>query len=139
MLKYYKNLSLLLLIYFFYNNASQAELRICNDTQSRIGLVLGYQNQKEWTTNGWWQIEPMRCSTQIKEKLQSRYYYIHAEDEKNEGRWEGPIFLCVKDNKFNIKDIRNCYVRGYQKAGFMEIDTKNNTSWTVHLTEKNKT
>ncbi len=142
MLKLYKIaawfFTTIIYILAFYMRAGNAELRICNDTQERVGIALGYQNKNAWLTNGWWQIAPMSCSSLIKEKLQSRYYYIHAEDEKNEARWEGPIFLCVKDSKFNITGIRNCYIRGYQKAGFTEIDTKNNTSWTIHLTEKNK-
>lgn len=122
----------------FFSKSCYAQLRLCNDTADAIGVALGYQNAASWLSKGWWQVPPMSCNTIIKAKLSSRYYYIHAEDGKNENRWEGPIFLCVTDGKFTIKGINNCYVRGYQKAGFREIDTKNNTSWTVHLGAKDE-
>lgn len=137
--RYFKTFFIAILVIISTKKAF-AELQICNDTNSVIVVALGKQSAGEWSTSGWWRIAPMSCSSLIKQKLKSRYYYIHAEDGRSdEGRWEGPIFLCVKDKKFDIKGIRNCYVQGYQKAGFQEIDTQDHTSWTVHLSESNKT
>lgn len=119
-----------------YSKIAYAEFRLCNDTQGIVTVALSYQDKSEWVTKGWWRVAPLNCSALIKESLKARFYYLHAEDAKNEGRWEGPIFLCVKDEKFNITGVKNCYVRGFQKAGFQEIDTLSQANWTVHLKDK---
>lgn len=35
---------------------ARAELKLCNTTEGRVGVVLGYQIGEEWTTEGWWTI-----------------------------------------------------------------------------------
>lgn len=112
---------------------ASGEFRLCNDTQAAVTVAIGYYNNTDWVTKGWWRVTPLNCMPLIKEPLNSRFYYIHAEDAKADGRWEGPILLCVKEQKFNITGLQNCYVRGFQKAGFQEVDTRSQANWTVHL------
>ncbi len=113
-----------------------ADLKLCNMTKSRIGVVIGYRDKQGWVTEGWWNINANSCSDILKGKLNARYYYIHAEDYVRAGEWAGKAFMCVKNKSFTIRDAeKNCAERGYRKAGFFEVDTANEDDWTIRLTE----
>ena len=116
-------------------------LKLCNKTSSRIGVVIGYKvkNKKGWVTEGWWNVGANSCTDILKKKLSARYYYIHAEDYVRDGEWSGKAKMCVKNKSFTITGAeKKCTKRGSRKAGFFEIDTKNENSWTVNLTPVNK-
>ena len=113
-----------------------ADLKLCNMTKSRIGVVIGYRDTKGWVTEGWWNINANNCSDILKGKLNARYYYIHAEDYIRDGEWSGKAFMCVKNKSFTIKNAaKDCVQRGYRKAGFFEVDTTNENDWTIRLTD----
>ncbi len=75
------------------------------------------------------------CRSVIEGELQSRYYYIYAEDAEGVGRWAGDIDMCIAENEFKIVGVKDCFARGYQKMGFREYDTGGQGSWMVQLTE----
>ncbi|MGL4590886.1 MAG: DUF1036 domain-containing protein, partial [Aestuariivirga sp.] len=35
---------------------AQADLKMCNNTTSRVGVALGYKDKEGWATEGWWTI-----------------------------------------------------------------------------------
>jgi uncharacterized membrane protein len=118
------------------SNEAWADLKLCNMTKSRIGVVIGYRDTKGWVTEGWWNINANSCSDILKGKLNARYYYIHAEDYVRDGEWAGKAFMCVKNKSFTIRNAeKNCVERGYRKAGFFEVDTTNEDDWTIRLTD----
>jgi len=112
-----------------------AEFRVCNATQTAVGVAIGYRAKEGWISEGWWQIPPTTCSTLIEGQLQSRYYYLYAEDAARGGRWTGNVNMCVADNEFKIIGVQDCYARGYQQFGFKEYDTGRQGSWMVQLTD----
>ena len=112
-----------------------AEFRVCNATQTAVGVAIGYRAKEGWISEGWWQIPPTTCSTLIEGQLQSRYYYLYAEDAARGGRWAGNVNMCVADNEFKIVGVQDCYARGYQQFGFKEYDTGRQGSWMVQLTD----
>jgi uncharacterized membrane protein len=112
-----------------------AEFRVCNATQTAVGVAIGYRAKEGWISEGWWQIPPTTCSTLIEGQLQSRYYYLYAEDAARGGRWSGNVNMCVADNEFKITGVQDCYARGYQQFGFKEYDTGRQGSWMVQLTD----
>lgn len=116
-------------------NTAHADFRVCNDTKSLIGVSLGYNNNGDWTTEGWWQIPGETCASLLDGDLNSQFYYIYAEDADRGGQWRGDVFMCTADQEFKIDGVKNCFTRGYQKTGFFEIDTNNRDSWMVRLTE----
>jgi uncharacterized membrane protein len=115
--------------------AASAEFRVCNATQTAVGVAIGYRAKEGWISEGWWQIPPTTCSTLIEGQLQSRYYYLYAEDAARGGRWTGNVNMCVADNEFKIIGVQDCYARGYQQFGFKEYDTGRQGSWMVQLTD----
>ncbi|WP_421857266.1 DUF1036 domain-containing protein [Oricola sp.] len=119
----------------FLAGASQAraDFRVCNATQELVGVAIGYRARAGWITEGWWAIEGSSCKTLIEGPLESRYYYLYAEDGVRGGRWDGPISMCIAELQFKITGVNDCYARGFQKAGFREYDTGNQSNWMVQL------
>ncbi|OQM76278.1 hypothetical protein BFN67_15435 [Pseudaminobacter manganicus] len=113
-----------------------ADFRVCNATQNLVGVGIGYRAKAGWITEGWWHIEASSCKTLIEGPLSSRFYYLYAEDAERGGRWEGPISMCVAEKEFKIAGVNDCVARGFQRAGFQEYDTGEQSSWMVQLTDK---
>jgi uncharacterized membrane protein len=118
---------------------ARADFRLCNDTKSLVGVALGYRQNGKWMTEGWWQVPGETCSSLIEGDLNSRYYYLYAEDADRGGQWRGDVFMCTSDREFRIEGVQECFARGFQKTGFFEIDTGNKQSWMVRLTESGQT
>ncbi|RLQ89576.1 DUF1036 domain-containing protein [Notoacmeibacter ruber] len=122
--------------FFFFSAPARADFRVCNATQSLVGVSIGLRGSSGWITEGWWHIEPANCKTLLEGPLSSRFYYLYAEDAQRGGRWDGPINMCVADKEFKIVGINDCYARGYQRVGFQEHDTGEQINWMVQLTDE---
>jgi len=116
-------------------DAAHADFRLCNNTGSRVGVSIGYKDQEGWTTEGWWTIPSRSCETLVRGSLVARFYYVYAIDYDRGGEWAGQAFMCSRDKEFTIRGIENCLARGYDRTGYFEVDTGEQRSWTVQLTE----
>lgn len=112
-----------------------ADLKLCNATTSRIGVAIGYQDARGWSTEGWWNIRSQHCETLLKGELPSRYIYVHAIDYDRGGEWAGRSFMCTMERSFLIRDTKDCEQRGHKRTGFFEVDTGDAKDWTIRLTE----
>ena len=112
-----------------------ADLRMCNTTASRIGVAIGYRDAQGWVTEGWWNIAPRGCETLLRGTLAARFYYVHAIDYDKGGQWTGKSTMCTRNKEFTIRGITDCLARGYDRAGFFEVDTGEQKSWTIQLTD----
>ena len=123
----------------FTAQGAKADLKLCNKTESRVGVALGYKDKEGWASEGWWNIGANNCETLLKGPLIARYYYIFAVDYDKGGSWGGKAMMCTRDKMFTIKGIEDCVARGYEKSGFFEVDTGEQKSWTVQLTAPGET
>jgi uncharacterized membrane protein len=112
-----------------------ADFRLCNNTGSRVGIALGYKDNEGWTTEGWWNVTGRTCETLLRGNLVARYYYIYAVDYDRGGEWSGKAFMCSREKEFTIRGTDNCLARGYDRTGYFEVDTGEQRSWTVQLTD----
>jgi uncharacterized membrane protein len=112
-----------------------ADLRICNMTTSRIGVAIGYRDAQGWITEGWWNLNPRGCETLLRGTLAARFYYVHAVDYDRGGEWGGKSMMCTRNKEFTIRGIEDCLARGYDRSGFFEVDSGEQRSWTIQLTE----
>lgn len=119
-----------------------ADLKLCNTTNSNIGVALGYGdvkgNSKSWRSEGWWNLGPKVCETLLEGVLIARYYYVHAVDYDRGGFWGGTAQLCTRDKLFTIQGINDCEARGFRKTGFFEVDTGEEQDWTISLKDAQK-
>jgi len=114
---------------------AKADFRLCNNTGSRVGVSIGYKDAEGWTTEGWWNVSARSCETLLRGALVARYYYIYAVDYDRGGEWSGRAYMCSREKEFTIRGTDNCLARGFDRTGFFEIDTGEQRSWTVQLTD----
>lgn len=114
---------------------ARADFRLCNNTGSRVGVAIGYKDAEGWITEGWWNISARSCDTLLRGTLVARYYYIYAVDYDRGGEWSGHAFMCSREKEFTIRGTENCLARGYDRTGYFEVDTQEQRSWTVQLTD----
>ncbi len=112
-----------------------ADFRLCNNTSSRVGIAIGYKEKDGWTTEGWWNLSARSCETLLRGALVARFYYVYAVDYDRGGEWAGQAFMCTRDKEFTIRGTQDCLAHGYDRTGFFEVDTGEQPSWTVQLTE----
>ena len=115
-----------------------ADFRLCNNTSSRVGVAVGYKDADGWTTEGWWNLPARTCETVLKGNLVARFYYVYAIDYDRGGEWMGQAYMCTRDKEFTIRGIGDCLARGYDRTGFFEVDTGEQRTWTVQLTESSE-
>jgi uncharacterized membrane protein len=116
-----------------------ADLRICNFTKSRVGIAIGYKDGEGWATEGWWNITAGSCEALLRGNLAARFYYVYAVDYDRGGEWSGQAFMCTRDKEFTIRGTGDCLARGFDRTGFFEVDTGEQQTWTVQLTEAGET
>ena len=112
-----------------------ADLKLCNKTDSRVGVALVYKDKEGWASEGWWNIASQTCETLLKGKLGSRFYYVHAVDYDRGGEWGGKNVMCTADKAFTIRGVDECPRRGFKGTGFFEVDTQDSKDWTIRLTD----
>jgi uncharacterized membrane protein len=118
---------------------AHADFRVCNGTQGRVGVAIGYKDNDIWSTEGWWNVAANSCETLMRGPLVARFYYLYAIDYDQGGEWSGKAFMCTRDKEFTIKGNQDCLARGYDRIGFFEVDTGEQKNWTVQLTEQGLT
>jgi uncharacterized membrane protein len=116
-------------------HSAMADFRLCNNTGSRVGVAIGYKDAEGWTTEGWWNVSSRSCETLLRGALVARYYYIYAVDYDRGGEWSGHAYMCSREKEFTIRGAENCLARGYDRTGYFEVDTSEQRSWTVQLTD----
>jgi len=123
---------------WLFSQPAKADFRLCNNTSSRVGIAIGYKDAEGWSTEGWWNVAPRACETLLRGALVARYYYIYAVDYDRGGEWAGHAYMCSREKEFTIRGIGDCLARGYDRTGFFEVDTGEQHSWTVQLTDSSE-
>ena len=116
-------------------STANAALVICNDTDRTQAVSIGYKGAADWTSEGWWNIEPGDCATPLGDDLTQRYYYFRAEADAGPFIG-GNYFFCTTTTAYEIVGDTECEARGYDKEDFQEIDTgETGSEYTYRLTQ----
>jgi uncharacterized membrane protein len=119
----------------FISAPAKADFRLCNNTSNRLSVALAYTDGGTWVSEGWWNLKSSACETLLRGPLAAEFYYVYAMDERS-GEWKGKAFMCTRDHEFRIVGRQDCFIRGFDRTGFFEIDTgKEAKNWTVQLTD----
>jgi uncharacterized membrane protein len=112
-----------------------ADFRLCNMSENRVSVAIAYTDGSHWVSEGWWNLKAGACDNLVRGSLASEYYYVYAMDERG-AEWKGKAFMCTADHEFRIAGRQDCFVRGFDRTGFFEVDTgRDARNWTVQLTD----
>lgn len=110
-----------------------AGLEICNDSDVRQSVAIGYKSDETWMSEGWWNISPGNCVEPVEGDLKQRYYYVQAKAAGWVFEHER-IAFCTTSRAFTIEGDEDCAGRGFDKGYFRKIDTgKTARHFTVEL------
>jgi uncharacterized membrane protein len=115
-----------------------AGLQVCNKTEHRVAVAVGYRGKQGLTSEGWWNLQPRSCQQILTRDLTDRYYYVLGRDLDIRGGWGGDLAFCVATKTFTIVGNGNCFLRGFRSFGFMKVDVGGEAEWTVSLHSKNR-
>jgi uncharacterized membrane protein len=111
---------------------AEAQFTVCNQSPKAARVALGYWDNVDYVTEGWWTVLPGGCTVTHPERLIRQWYYIYGEtDADSSGSydvWSGATPLCVsRPESFKIVGKADCDTR------FIEIDTGLSKEWTFTL------
>ncbi len=118
-------------------SAAQADFSICNKSNLSVYAAVGYNEDGQWVSEGWWELAPGECQAVYQQKLSKRYYYYYAESTDGEWFWESEgndNLFCASNNAFKIIGDQDCKGRGYDVYGFREVDVGDSITYTIDLT-----
>jgi uncharacterized membrane protein len=118
-------------------------LSLCNKTDYLIWAASGLLGDDDFESRGWTRVLPAQCTQLINQNLADRFYFYYAEAVDDKGKpvmeagrrkvWSGDTGLCTKPTRFIIKGENDCKRRGYDRHGFVQIDTGSAINWKVNL------
>lgn len=111
---------------------AKADLEICNDTESKQSVAVGYKLDGDWVSEGWWALEPGSCVIPIAGELKYRFYYYRAEAAGWDFKHDR-ISFCTADTLFTVRGDGECEPRGYVKSYFAKVDTGKGTDRFTQL------
>lgn len=113
---------------------AQAEFAVCNQSFDVVNVAIGQFESDTFVTRGWWTVGPNQCANAIRERLESRYIYVFAQDVFGNVILNGSTPMCVGTERFVIRGVEDCLLRGHLAADFIEVDTQQTERWTLFLT-----
>ena len=106
-----------------------AAFLFCNETKSVIEAAFGHRDEGEWTSEGWWQIQPGQCARVYNKPLSQRFYFyyaraltIPAKNGQGVMTWSGKYAFCTDGKAFRVTGDSRCEERGYKMQGFQDVD-----------------
>ncbi len=124
---------------FCFAGPVQADLSVCNKTDTILLAAVGYPDDKVIKTQGWWKIYPGYCKTPVAEPLTKRKnYFLHVETDPNSTAkadttsWGKLRYLCVKGADFQ-HDKKSCTGPGEKRVGFQVIRPRGKDDRTVFM------
>lgn len=108
--------------------------QFCNETDIELFAAMGYADESEWLSFGWWELAPGTCTKTLKDGLPAEQIYTYAVGYTPDGEtleFAGDYPLCAADQAFEITGTADCESRGYMTLGFERQETAGNDGF-VH-------
>lgn len=112
---------------------AQAVFAVCNQSFDVVNVAIGLYEDDSFVTRGWWTIGPNQCANAVRESLSARYIYVFAQDVFGNEVLNGVVPMCIGTDRFVIRGVEECLLRGHLAADFLEVDTQQTERWTLFL------
>lgn len=115
----------------------------CNETADPVLAAWAEPEKGATVARGWYRIAPGACASARPEPLSTSRLYSFAEAVDGEGAplkrdgaavaWGGPVMLCTRSARFEIREHADCTGRGYDATGFAPLDVAGRAGVRIHL------
>jgi uncharacterized membrane protein len=129
---------------FLGGSKARAEYSLCNKTSYALSAALGFVEEDNLLTRGWWRLRPGECKKVISEEIQAGRYYVYAEaipGHRGELKtWSGGTPLCVQnDSLFTLRDQSVCAEDPSRQRDFNGVDiaAEDGGNFTTDFTDEN--
>lgn len=130
---------------FASSNAELTGLTVCNGTEAKSWIAIGYREDGSWQSRGWWGLSANECIRPWSKNLQGAEMHLYAQQgEFKEGEETGIRVLknpietannfCVGEAKFSALGREYCLDQGYVAADFRPLATEDK-GLKINLTE----
>jgi uncharacterized membrane protein len=111
-------------------------LDICNDSTSRVYGAIAVQTDGNWTSRGWWPVEPGTCVKPYDRSLIGSQAHVFALQEAADENGETapdrrlrsetvtPTQFCIAESRFAALGQENCLEQGYAAVAFRPVPTE---------------
>ncbi len=109
-----------------------ADFQVCNDSLKDAHVAVGYYDNENYLTRGWWEVPSSGCLVIYPGPLKWPVYYVYAvstEDEfGNFEVWSGDFPMCIhRPNPFEITGRAGC------DTMFFEVEIGESENMTFRL------
>ena len=118
----------------FIAGQAKAVFAVCNQSFDVVNVAVGMFEDDAFVTRGWWTVGPNQCANAVRESLTARYIYVFAQDVFGNEILNGATPMCIGTERFVIRGVDECLIRGHLAANFVEVDTQQTERWTLFLT-----
>jgi uncharacterized membrane protein len=118
----------------------------CNETRNVVMAALGFEDQGNVVTRGWYRVAPGKClRPDFSGKPRRLYSFgeaIGADGQpiKDAGKavalpvaWGGSTILCTRNVKFELSDHKDCGSNGLTATGFATVELAGSSGTTVQF------
>lgn len=123
---------------------ARAEYSFCNKSSYAVFAALGYVEEGQLVTRGWWRLRAGECRRVLTEKVRPGRYFVYAEaipGHKGSLRtWSGKTPLCVQnDSLFTLRDQEVCADDPRRQRDFAAVDVteEDGDSYTTEFVDEN--
>ncbi len=111
-------------------------LDICNDGTARIFGAIAIQNDGNWTSRGWWPVDPGNCVKPFDRTLIGTQAHVfalqeatsedgtQAPDRRLRSEAVTPTQFCIAESRFSALGQENCLEQGYVPVAFRPVPTE---------------
>lgn len=123
---------------------ASAQYSFCNMTSYVLSAAIGYAEEGELVTRGWWRLKAGECKRVLSDPVKAGRYFVYAEaipGHKGDllKTWSGKTPLCVQtDSLFTLRDQDVCAEDPRRQRGFLPIDVadENDGTWTTEFSDE---
>jgi uncharacterized membrane protein len=128
---------------------SSAGFAWCNETRNTVMAAVGFEDQGNVVTRGWYRVAPGKClRPDLAGKPRRLYSFGEAVGPDNQPlrdsarpagqvsqavSWGGSTILCTRNSKFELSDHRDCGSNGLTATGFATVDISGTGATTVQF------
>jgi uncharacterized membrane protein len=120
------------------SGGAQAQLSFCNKGIEPVHIAIGYPENGDWMSSGWYKVGAGECRALISGELRNQYYYYYA-DRADGVKWSGDDgqdggWFCHHDTDgFDASSSADCSAEGLVQRPYLKVDTGDSTDYTMNL------